>query len=255
MSGYLRNSTTSASSSLASSTPATSAKVTVGLLPVNSRARLLPNEIAWLLLPCACRIMKTKMPIKISVGKRKVSALNQPPHRLARLRLDRHVAVARISQADAVAVERFEERRTWWQTRFNVVLAGPLDILNSNGLVTFGLAKLLDFAGLDCGYDGVEIDILAVTIPVDERKPERNDCDDQDDIHEAAAQPFRIAHEAPPRRSSLPDCECREPGLQNDVSIAFRALLPLPERRSEWVNRRSHADNHALIAAGSSTAT
>ena len=46
LSGYLRNSTTSTSSSFASSTPATSANVTVGLLPVKSRARLLPNEIA-----------------------------------------------------------------------------------------------------------------------------------------------------------------------------------------------------------------
>ena len=78
-SGYFRNSTTSASSSLASSTPATSAKVTVGLLPVNMRARLLPNDIAWLLLPCAWRIMKTKMPIRNSVGRMKLRVLIQRP--------------------------------------------------------------------------------------------------------------------------------------------------------------------------------
>ena len=81
--GYLRNSTTSTSSSLASSTPATSEKVTVGLLPVKRRARLLPNDIAWLLLPWAWRIMKTKMPIRKSVGRKKPSAPSQPPHRLA----------------------------------------------------------------------------------------------------------------------------------------------------------------------------
>ena len=56
-SGYLRNSTTSWSSCLASSTPATSSNVTVGLLPTNMRARLFPNERAWLFVPCACRIM------------------------------------------------------------------------------------------------------------------------------------------------------------------------------------------------------
>src|SRR4029079_11599233 len=47
-SGYFRNSTTSSSSCLASSTPATSAKVIVGLLPMNIRARLLPKDSAWL---------------------------------------------------------------------------------------------------------------------------------------------------------------------------------------------------------------
>ena len=45
-SGYLRNSTTSTSSSLASSTPATSENVTEGRLAVKSRARLLPNDMA-----------------------------------------------------------------------------------------------------------------------------------------------------------------------------------------------------------------
>ncbi len=52
-SGYFRNSTTSWSSVLASSTPATSLKVTTCLLPRNIRARLLPNDIAWLLVPWA----------------------------------------------------------------------------------------------------------------------------------------------------------------------------------------------------------
>jgi hypothetical protein len=56
-SGYFRNSTTSWSSCLASSTPATSSNVTVGLLPTNIRARLFPNDSAWLFVPCACRIM------------------------------------------------------------------------------------------------------------------------------------------------------------------------------------------------------
>ena len=58
--GSLRNSTTSCSSSLASSQPATSAKVTVGLSPVNMRARLLPKAKAWLPAPCAWRIRKKK---------------------------------------------------------------------------------------------------------------------------------------------------------------------------------------------------
>ncbi len=44
--GSLRNSTISCSSCLASSDPATSAKVTVGLSPVKRRALLLPKERA-----------------------------------------------------------------------------------------------------------------------------------------------------------------------------------------------------------------
>ena len=57
-SGNFRNSTTSWSSVLASSTPATSLNVTTCLLPRNIRARLLPNDRAWLFVPWACRIMK-----------------------------------------------------------------------------------------------------------------------------------------------------------------------------------------------------
>ncbi len=47
---------------MASSTPATSANVTTVLLPRNIRARLLPKLMAWLLVPCACRIMKKMKP-------------------------------------------------------------------------------------------------------------------------------------------------------------------------------------------------
>ena len=54
--GYLRNSTTSASSSLASSTPATSSNVTFGRFSVSSLARLLPNDSAWLPPDCAWRM-------------------------------------------------------------------------------------------------------------------------------------------------------------------------------------------------------
>ncbi len=56
-SGNFRNSTTSVSSCFASSTPATSSNVTVGLLPMNMRARLFPKDSAWLFVPWACLIM------------------------------------------------------------------------------------------------------------------------------------------------------------------------------------------------------
>ena len=48
-----KKSTTSLSSCLASSTPATSLKVTCGLSPGNKRALLRPKLIAWLLAPRA----------------------------------------------------------------------------------------------------------------------------------------------------------------------------------------------------------
>ena len=56
--GYLRNSTTSPSSSFASSTPATSAKVTLGRFSLSSLARERPNDSAWLPPLCAWRKMK-----------------------------------------------------------------------------------------------------------------------------------------------------------------------------------------------------
>ena len=68
-SGYLRNSTTSCSSVLASSTPATSLKVTTVLLPRNIRARLLPKLIAWLLVPWAWRIMNHRNTPMSRMGK------------------------------------------------------------------------------------------------------------------------------------------------------------------------------------------
>ena len=68
-SGNLRNSTTSANSCFASSTPATSENVTVGLFAMNMRARLFPNESAWLFVPCACRIMKSRSPPKNTNGR------------------------------------------------------------------------------------------------------------------------------------------------------------------------------------------
>ncbi len=76
--GSLRNSTTSWSSCLASSAPATSAKVTVGLSPVNTRARLLPNDIAWLFEPCAWRrIIRNRPPISSS-GRTVPRMVSQP---------------------------------------------------------------------------------------------------------------------------------------------------------------------------------
>ena len=80
-SGYLRNSTTSWSSVLASSTPATSLNVTTVLLPRNIRARLLPNDRAWLLVPWAWRIMKKMKPPMTSSGSRPVSS--SPSHEVS----------------------------------------------------------------------------------------------------------------------------------------------------------------------------
>ena len=78
-SGYFRNSTTSWSSVLASSTPATSAKVTTVLLPRNIRARLLPKLSAWLLVPWAWRIMKKMNPPMIRIGSRPVTRIEIQP--------------------------------------------------------------------------------------------------------------------------------------------------------------------------------
>ena len=76
--GSLRNSTTSCSSCLDSSAPATSAKVTVGLSPVNTRALLLPNDMAWLLEPCAWRkIIRNRPPISSS-GSSVPTMVSQP---------------------------------------------------------------------------------------------------------------------------------------------------------------------------------
>ncbi len=56
--GSRRNSTSSETSSLASSQPATSAKVTLVESSFNSLARERPNDIAPLLPPCCiCRVM------------------------------------------------------------------------------------------------------------------------------------------------------------------------------------------------------
>ena len=68
-SGNFRNSTTSSSSSFASSTPATSMKVTLGRVPLNMRARLLPKFIAWVLVPWAWRRKKKRMATMKMMGR------------------------------------------------------------------------------------------------------------------------------------------------------------------------------------------
>ncbi|MBA7706788.1 hypothetical protein ES703_115645 [subsurface metagenome] len=73
----LRKSTTSVSSCLASSTPATSSKVTVGVLPCRRRARLRPKLIAWLLAPRAERNKKKMRAPKRMRGIKPMSRLLQ----------------------------------------------------------------------------------------------------------------------------------------------------------------------------------
>ncbi len=66
--GFLRNSTISSSSSLASSMPATSAKVTRPCFSVSRRARDLPKPIALPPPDCICRMKKIHTPISSSIG-------------------------------------------------------------------------------------------------------------------------------------------------------------------------------------------
>ena len=91
-SGYFRNSTTSVSSCFASSTPATSLKVTTVLLPRNMRARLLPKLMAWLLVPCAWRIMKKmNAPISSTGSSAVISSVMMLPAALGSTGLNWHL--------------------------------------------------------------------------------------------------------------------------------------------------------------------
>ena len=68
--GSFRNSLISSSSSIASSAPATSAKVTFGLSLLTSLARLLPKFITRLLPPCMLPMRNQKMAPMITNGRR-----------------------------------------------------------------------------------------------------------------------------------------------------------------------------------------
>ncbi len=69
--GSRRNSTSSSTSPLASSQPATSANVTRVWSSLSSLARERPNDIAPLLPPCCiCRIMKNQKPMISSTGRK-----------------------------------------------------------------------------------------------------------------------------------------------------------------------------------------
>ena len=89
--GSLRNSTTSCSSCLDSSAPATSAKVTVGLSPVNMRARLLPKDMAWLFEPWAWRRIMKNSPAIRTTGKSVPRIVSQLPISLGVRDLDVHL--------------------------------------------------------------------------------------------------------------------------------------------------------------------
>ena len=71
--GSLRNAMISCSSSLASSIPATSAKVTLFVVSVSSFARLLPNDIALPPPACIWRMKKIHTPISRSIGSHETS--------------------------------------------------------------------------------------------------------------------------------------------------------------------------------------
>ena len=66
--GSFRNSMISRSSSLASSTPATSWKVTLFCFSEISRARALPKDRALAPPPCICRMKKIQTPMNSSIG-------------------------------------------------------------------------------------------------------------------------------------------------------------------------------------------
>jgi hypothetical protein len=68
LAGSLRKSTISVSSSLASSTPATSSKVTRFLFSVSKRALDLPNPMAPRAPPCIWRMTNTHAPIRSRIG-------------------------------------------------------------------------------------------------------------------------------------------------------------------------------------------
>ena len=78
--GSRRNSTSSLTSSLASSQPATSAKVTVLLLSSSMRARLLPNEKAPPRPPpCIWRMKNIHTPISSSIGNQEMKICVRKP--------------------------------------------------------------------------------------------------------------------------------------------------------------------------------
>ena len=74
--GSLRKSTISETSSLASSTPATSAKVTVTWSSLSRRARLLPNDMAPRppAPPCIWRMKYTQTPISSRIGNEEMNS-------------------------------------------------------------------------------------------------------------------------------------------------------------------------------------
>ena len=78
-SGDFKNSTTSCNSSLASSTPATSEKLTVGLSLSKTLAFDLPKLNVWLVLPCACFIMKSNMAPKKIRGRKLINIPKKLP--------------------------------------------------------------------------------------------------------------------------------------------------------------------------------
>mgnify|MGYP003693867903 CR=1 FL=1 len=99
--GSLRNSMISRSSSLASSTPATSWKVTLFCFSEMRRARALPKDRALAPPPCIWRMKKIHTPMKSSMGThcRKIGEVG----RIAVDRLD--------GDADAAVLERLDEVR------------------------------------------------------------------------------------------------------------------------------------------------
>ncbi len=134
--GSLRNSTTSDSSCLASSTPATSSKVTVGFSPVNMRARLLPKDKAWLLLPCAWRIKKMKSTARKTKGRKLPRMASHSPHGLGG---STWISVCSSFSSVTPKASRFSGRSTPSSLRDIIVVSSSKVTSSSFSLTTIDL--------------------------------------------------------------------------------------------------------------------
>ncbi len=118
--GSRRNSTSSLTSSLASSQPATSAKVTWLLLSSSMRARLLPNENAPPRPPpCIWRMKKIHTPISSSIGNQEMNTCIRKPLLLLRLGFHVHAVLEQVAHHPQIGRRIGDE-----------LLAGFLDALD-----------------------------------------------------------------------------------------------------------------------------
>ena len=136
--------------------------------------------------------MKTKMPTRKSVGRRKVERPDPDAPAARRLELDQ--PRREISRLDAVVLQHREQIGVFRNRRHRVATSGLLGVLDQDVPTGVLLHQFLHLAVANLLRDLADAPRGWRVVVPDERRPHGEDRDDEHDPHQATANPTLFRH-------------------------------------------------------------